>query len=130
MNATVAHPEPIQISDPVLIRAMRATTRTPEDLTPITISMKRAAVLLPKDTYSPDEYAFQGPVKGISTIETFGQAISRMEITVARFDGCETSDFNVILYVGKHVWQTVERPAFGCDVGGTLWLQGYLAEAN
>lgn len=125
--AEVAHPEPILITKPETIRAMRAGTERADDPSPIEVHMAGGATLFPRDQYAPDEYEFQGPVKRVETFELFDRHFTRLTLTVARLLEPNDADIDLDIYLGDHVWRSNERPLPGADVRGIFWLQGCLA---
>jgi len=124
-TAQVAHPEPVLITDPDKIRAMRGRDRA-DDLSPIEIRGEGGTILLPDSKLEPDGYQFQGPVKDITAFEVFGRNISRIRITMTR-ELEPVTDIDIDLYVAERAWQSAERPQSGSDLQGLMWLQGYLA---
>jgi len=126
-TAEVAHPEIVRIDEPEKIRAMRAGTERADDLSPIEIDLKGAAILFARDEYAPDEYEFSGPVRTIESFDAFGTRITCLTSTLLRLVDSDDLDFDVTLYISDHAWRTNERALPGADVRGFLWLQGYLA---
>lgn len=130
--AEVVHPEPILITDPDAIRKLRVETSELDEITPMELQTEGAAILLPGDEEeAPDDYQFQGPVKAVETVTVFDQSITRFTATVARLPkpGDADIDLDIELYVANHAWRTEERPVWGSDVRGYVWLQGCLVDA-
>lgn len=124
-SAKIDRTEPIVIDDLARLRTMNEPGTPDDQLKPITISMKGAAALIPQDTYAPDEYLYQGPVRWIEKIEVFGRKLTSLVITPLRLPD-SYGDFKLALYIDDHVWKSEERPVEGSDVTGVFWLQGLM----
>jgi hypothetical protein len=125
----VTRPEPIFITNPETIRAMRMNRPVEEgdvdptiDLSPIEVRMEGAAILFPREDLSPDDCEFQAPVKEIETFRMNGRDVMRLRCTVMRSE----EDIDIELYATGEALRGT-RPQVGDDVRGMLWLQGHLA---
>ena len=126
-RATVVHPQPVFIEKLETIRAVRAGTEHEGDDSPIEVRLEGAAMLFPRETYSPDDHEFQAPVKDVEIFKLGERRITRLTVTVLRLSDLDDEDINLNLYVDEGRWDTNERPMPGADVQGLLWLQGYLS---
>lgn len=125
--AEVIDAKPVFITNPDVIKAMRAGRPDADSDDPIEVQTHGAAMLFPRTEYAPDEYEFQGPVKDVELFEIFERKITRLTVTVSRLFASNEEDLDIALYVGSHVWSSNARPSPGADCRGLMWLQGYLA---
>ncbi len=94
------------------------------DTSPIEVRLQGAAILLPCEDLSPDDYNFQASVKEVESFDMDGRRVTRLRCTVLRLK----SDIDIDLYATAAGMREGEQPRIGDDVRGALWLQGYLAE--
>ena len=124
-RAVDAHPDPVFITDPDRIRAMRAGTDRADDESPVEIRLNGAAILIPRSDADPDDYEFQAPVLERERFDLNGRQVMRLTATVMRLSDSDR-DISIDIYVGEHGWGNDARPSVGSDVQGVLWLQGHM----
>jgi hypothetical protein len=52
----------------------------------IEVRLQGAAILLPREDLSPDDYSFQAPVKEVESFDMHGRRVTRLRCTVLRLD--------------------------------------------
>lgn len=126
---SVVEPEPIRIADPEAIRRLcsagfgKPKTATDGQIEPIVIETKGMASLIQIDGWDDDDYSFRAPVVEVEEAEFLGEPLWRVRATVLRVEDCEL-DLNI--YVTRKVMGDGRMPMADDDIGGALWLQGYL----
>jgi hypothetical protein len=129
-SCKVIDPQPVIITDPVAIRAMKQAERKDEpDLSPIHIQTKGMTALIPIEKWDRDDYQFQAPVKTVAETELLGQKSWRIRATVLRSID-DNSDIDLDIYVTEKILKEGKVPEPGDDIAGALWLQGYLWYPN
>lgn len=122
-NQTVIHPEigEVHLKGAASLLSMRDSD--PGNLPKNGFGL--AYVLAPSERPGPDDYTFRGPVKNIQAADFLTRPAWRITATLFRINDGE-ADVDIDLYVLEDNIRQGDRPVVRGDIGGVLWLQGFV----